>query len=55
MRTETTFNLVREQNDDTYRVVDDTEMFLLRARNQVVFEKSRVDGRKIGFFYIQKA
>lgn len=54
MRTETTVNLVRDQDDETYRIVDNTEMLMLRARDEVVFEKSRVDGRKIGFFYIKK-
>lgn len=55
MRTEITVNLVRDQNDETYRVVGPTEMVLLRARNEVTFEKSRVDGRKIGFFYVRNS
>lgn len=54
MRTENAFNLVRDNGDETYRVVSNADMAMLRARDEVVFEKSRVDGKKIGFFYIRK-
>lgn len=46
-------NLVRKQDDDTYRIVDDLEMFKLRATSTIVFEKAREDGKRIGSFYIQ--
>ncbi|QNN99198.1 hypothetical protein SEA_FAUST_101 [Streptomyces phage Faust] len=50
----TTVNLVRKQNGDTYRVVDDQEMFHLKAQRRVVPEgKMREDGKFIGSFYIE--
>lgn len=46
-------NLVRHQDDDTYRIVDDLEMMRLKASGRVYFEKSRTDKRMVGSFYIQ--
>lgn len=54
MRREQTVNLVREQNDETYVPVSDYDMMMMKARDEVVFEKSRVDGKRVGFFYIKK-
>ncbi|UUG69425.1 hypothetical protein SEA_SHAM_98 [Streptomyces phage Sham] len=49
-----TVNLVRKQNDETYRIVDDAEMFHLKAHRLVVPEgKMREDSKFIGSFYIE--
>lgn len=50
----TTVNLVRRQNDDAYRVVNDEEMLHLKFSGRVVPEgKMREDGKFIGSFYIE--
>jgi hypothetical protein len=46
-------NLVRRQDEEYYRIVDDREMFLLKARRAVTFEKSRIDRGRVGSFYIE--
>jgi hypothetical protein len=49
-----TLNLVRRQNDDTYRAVGDDEMLHLKFSGRVVPEgKMREDGKYIGSFYIE--
>lgn len=46
-------NLVRKADDEYYRVVDDREMFHLKAQGNVVFEKARIDRGRVGSFYIE--
>ncbi|QIN94643.1 hypothetical protein PP460_gp159 [Streptomyces phage Muntaha] len=46
-------NLVRKHDEDYYRIVDDTEMFHLKARGTVMFEKARIDKGRVGSFYIE--
>jgi hypothetical protein len=46
-------NLVRRQDEEYYRIVDDREMFLLKAKRAVTFEKSRIDRGRVGSFYIE--
>jgi len=46
-------NLVRMENDDTYRIVEDLEMLLLKGHKKVIFEKARRDKGIVGSFYIQ--
>lgn len=46
-------NLVRKQNEDYYRIVDDREMFHLKAKGAVMFEKARIDKGRVGSFYIE--
>lgn len=49
-----TVNLVRKQNDDAYRVVDDDEMLHLKFSGRVVAEgKMREDSKFIGSFYVE--
>lgn len=53
-REKKTVNLVRPQNGDTYRVVDDAEMLRLKFSGRVVAEgKMREDSKFIGSFYIE--
>lgn len=52
-RREIAVNLVRKHDDDTYRIVDNMEMIHLRATRNIVFEKSRIDKKYIGSFYIE--
>jgi len=46
-------NLVRRQGEDYYRIVDDREMFRLKASRRVMFEKARIDKGRVGSFYIE--
>ncbi|AVD99286.1 hypothetical protein SEA_BILLNYE_91 [Streptomyces phage BillNye] len=46
-------NLVRKSNEEYYRIVDDQEMFLLKARGNVHFEKARFDKGRVGSFYVE--
>lgn len=49
-----TLNLVRRENDEAYRAVDDNEMLRLKLSGRVVPEgKMREDSKFIGSFYIQ--
>jgi len=46
-------NLVRKHDEDFYRIVDDREMFSLKAKGTVMFEKARIDKGRVGSFYIE--
>lgn len=46
-------NLVRKQNEEYYRIVDDREMWSLKAKGTVHFEKARIDRGYVGSFYIE--
>lgn len=49
-----TLNLVRRENEEAYRAVDDDEMLHLKFSGRVVPEgKMREDGKYIGSFYIE--
>jgi hypothetical protein len=52
-KAEIAVNLVRKQNEEYYRVVDDREMFILKARGNVHFEKARFDKGRVGSFYVE--
>jgi hypothetical protein len=46
-------NLVRKKDEEYYRIVDDREMFFLKAKGTVYFEKSRIDKGRVGSFYVE--
>jgi hypothetical protein len=46
-------NLVRHENDDTYRIVDNISMFRMKAERRVYFEKTRVGRGMVGSFYVE--
>jgi hypothetical protein len=46
-------NLVRKKDEEYYRIVDDMEMFHLKAKGTVHFEKSRIDRGRVGSFYVE--
>lgn len=47
-------NLVRRENEDSYRVVDNVDMMFLKNSGRVVAEgKMREDSKFIGSFYIE--
>ena len=54
-RNETTVNLVRENDSDTYEVVSDFDLTLMRGRYKIVPEKARFDEKRNqhGRFYIR--
>ncbi len=52
-KAEISVNLVRKENEEYYRIVDDGEMFLLKARGSVHFEKARIDKGRVGSFYVE--
>ena len=52
-RQEIPVNLVRYEGDETYRIVSDRDMLLLKAHSKVIFEKSRIARGMVGSFYIQ--
>ena len=52
-RQDVAVNLVRKRDEEYYRIVDDLEMFSLKARGTVHFEKSRIDRGFVGSFYIE--
>lgn len=46
---ERTVNMVLD--GDAYKIVSDYELFVMKAGNQVVFEKARKDHGLYGYFY----
>lgn len=50
---EISVNLVRKHNEEYYRIVDDQEMFFLKAKGNVHFEKARFDKGRVGSFYVE--
>lgn len=55
MRREITVNLVRAEDSDTYEVVDDFTLTLMRGKFKVVPERARFDEKRNmhGRFYIR--
>lgn len=53
MRPQNTVNLVRDRDGETYEVVSDYDLNLMRGSFQVVPEKVRREKNFYGYFYIR--
>jgi hypothetical protein len=53
MRPQKTVNLVRNQGDETYEVVSDYDLNIMRGNFKVVPEKVRREKNFYGYFYIR--